>query len=78
MRGVMVVTHVVEMVEGLVLAECVCCYVMISTVIKSVRTSGGDNRLVVFSYVIGFVVFVDVRHVSSVTPSRSQVMESFE
>ena len=63
------VTRALEMVEGLVSAVCVCCYAMISTVIKSVRTSRGDSRLVVFSYVIGFVVFVDV---SSGTPSRLQ------
>ena len=47
----------------------VCCYAMMSTVIKSVRTLRSDSRLVVFSYVIGFVVFVDV---SSGTPSRLQ------
>ena len=31
---------------------------MISTVIKSVRTSRSDSRSIMSSYVIGFVVFV--------------------
>ena len=69
------VTHVLETVEGLGAAECVYCYAMISTVIKSVRTSCGDSRLVGFSYVIGFVMFVDV---CSWAPSKLQSMDSFE
>ena len=50
-----------ETVEGLVSAECMCCYAMMSTVIKSVRASWGDSRLIMFRYVIGFGVVVDVR-----------------
>ena len=48
---------------------------MMSTVIKSVRTSRGDSRLVMFRYVIGFVMFVDVW---SGAPSKLQLMEVFE
>ena len=33
------VTRARETVEGLVSAECMCCYAMMSTVVKSVRTS---------------------------------------
>ena len=60
--------------EVLVSAECMLCLAiqgLEAQVVRALRgrREPGDNRLVVFSYVIGFVVFVDV---SSGTPSRLQ------